>query len=72
MRLRSDVSNAYVTNDSNKENISVTQPSANVNEELSDTTGAVGQLTSPEDPEGLDSTESSLIKTPALIDSEHL
>jgi hypothetical protein len=70
MRLRSDVSSANVTNDSNKENISVTQPSANSGQELSE---AVEQLTSTTPSgSGFDSAESSLIKPPALINSEHL
>ena len=72
--LRSDVSNAYVTNESNKENISVTQPSANSDHGLSDTT-TVEQLTSSTSGvvSEFDSTEEgSLIKPTALIDSEHL
>lgn len=72
MRLRSsDVSNVYVINDSNKENISVTQPSSNSGHGSLD---PVEQTMTSSSGSGFDSTEGSLIKPTALInsDSEHL
>lgn len=68
MRLRSDVSSSYATIDANKENISMTQPTSTMEQTGLDSSGEPIVSSGS----GCDSSENSIIKPPALMNSEHL